>query len=638
MKLLEELHTQGCLRPLDLHFANWLTTQQPNMPDFLVLLAALTSQQLGEGHVCIDLQQLDLLWADWPTSLREEAGRLRRKQSVAQLVDHLILGDGQAAALDKGSVVALDEAPVAAVDKRGVVTPLILDKGRLYLYRYWQYECQVAVDLLARATPADFSLPLLKEKLNVLFPTRAFPSSATEPDGQRIAAATAVMQSLAIISGGPGTGKTTTITRMLAIYLQMQHHQYPAKHPVIRLAAPTGKAAARLSESISAARDSLDVSDEIKEQIPDEGTTLHRLLGARPGQSGFKYNADNPLHLDLLVVDEASMIDLPLMASLLSALPPQARLILVGDKEQLASVEAGSVMGDLCALPKQARRSEKMTAFLQETCGLVEPLAFNSLPFADSVAFLTHSYRFSRDSGIGALARAVNNGSAEQVKTVLQSGYSDVQQLAVNASDNTQLIQHMLVKYRSYLDTVSMHAPPADILKQFSDFRVLCGLRKGIFGVEALNEAFEKEAESRHLIKMNGRWYPGRPVMITRNDRSLRLYNGDVGIALIDAQTQQLKVWFDQGGELVSYSTSRLPQHETVFAMTVHKSQGSEFNEVTLVLAEDAKVISRELVYTGITRAKKHCSLYGSFKTIVASIDKATIRMSGLAERIWGRG
>lgn len=637
MKLLEELHTQGYLRPLDLHFAHWLTTQQPSMPDFLVLLAALTSQQLGEGHVCVDLKQLDLLWADWPTTLREEARLLRGKQSVAQLVDHLILGDGQAVALDEASVVALNKSPV--------VTPLVLDKGRLYLYRYWQYECQVAVDLLARATPADFSLPFLKEKLNVLFPSSAFPSGeryqteeAIEPDGQRIAAATAVMQSLAIISGGPGTGKTTTITRMLAIYLQMQHHQYPDKHPVIRLAAPTGKAAARLSESISAARDSLDVSDEIKEQIPDEGTTLHRLLGARPGQSGFKYNADNPLHLDLLVVDEASMIDLPLMAGLLSALPPKARLILVGDKEQLASVEAGSVMGDLCALPKQARRSHKMAACLQETCGLTESLALNALPFADSVAFLTRSYRFSMDSGIGALARAVNNGSAEQVKTVLQSGYSDVQRLSVNTSDNSQLIQHMLVKYRSYLDTVSMNAPPADILKRFSDFRVLCGLRKGIFGVETLNEAFEKEAESRHLIKMNGRWYPGRPVMITRNDRSLRLYNGDVGIALTDAQTQQLKVWFDQGGELVSYSTSRLPQHETVFAMTVHKSQGSEFNEVTLVLAEDAKVISRELVYTGITRAKKYCSLYGSFKTIAASIDKVTIRMSGLAERIWDRG
>ena len=620
MKLLDELNAQGYLRPLDIHFAVWLTKQQPNMPDFLVLLAALTSQQLGEGHVCIDLEQLDLLWSAWPVSLREEAERLRGEQSIDKLVDQLILGAGH-----------------SALEVQPAVTPLVLDKGRLYLYRYWRYECQVAADLLARATPADISLPFLKEKLDALFSSNELQQGAAiEPDGQRIAAATAVMQSLAIISGGPGTGKTTTITRMLAIYLQMQHHKYPDKHPVIRLAAPTGKAAARLSESISAARDSLGVSDDIKKQIPDEGTTLHRLLGARPGQAVFKYNADNPLHLDLLVVDEASMIDLPLMASLLSALPPHARLILVGDKEQLASVEAGSVMGDLCALPKQARRSQQMAGFLLDTCGLPESLNPNVLAFADSVAFLTRSYRFAMDSGIGALARAVNEGSAEQVKTVLQSGYSDVQQMSVNTSDNTQLIQHMLVKYRGYLDAVNMNASPADMLKKFSDFRVLCGLRKGFFGVETLNEAFEHEAESRHLIKMNGRWYPGRPVMITRNDRSLRLYNGDVGIALIDEQTQQLKVWFDQGGELVSYSTSRLPQHETVFAMTVHKSQGSEFNEVTLVLAEDAKVISRELVYTGITRAKKYCSLYGSLKIIAASINKPTVRMSGLAARIWG--
>lgn len=619
MKLVEALYSQGYLRPLDVHFAHWLTGQQPSMPDFLVLLAALTSQQLGEGHVCIDLKQLDPLWSSWSLLLREEAERHRSKQSIDQLVDQFILGDGK------------------------VLTPLVLDKGRLYLYRYWQFECQVAADLLSRATLGDFSSPFLKEKLDALFsfsePSSGRPHDGdeiSEPDGQRIAAATAVMQSLAIISGGPGTGKTTTITRMLAIYLQMQHHKYPDKHSVIRLAAPTGKAAARLSESISAARDSLDVSDEIKKQIPDEGTTLHRLLGARPGQTKFKYNADNPLHLDLLVVDEASMIDLPLMASLLAALPPQARLILVGDKEQLASVEAGSVMGDLCALPKHAGRSKKMTALLQDACGLSDSSALNAVPFADSVAFLTRSYRFSMDSGIGALARAVNNGSAEQVKAVLQAGFGDLQQLTVNTADSSQLIQHMLAKYQGYLDAVVANASPADVLKRFSDFRILCGLRKGIFGVEMLNEAFEREAERRHLIKMNGRWYAGRPVMITRNDRSLRLYNGDVGIALPDKKTQQMKVWFDQGGVLVSYSTSRLPQHETVFAMTVHKSQGSEFNEVTLVLAEGAKVISRELVYTGITRAKKYCTLFGSLKTITASIEKPTVRMSGLAARIWG--
>jgi exodeoxyribonuclease V alpha subunit len=342
------------------------------------------------------------------------------------------------------------------------------------------------------------------------------------------------------------------------------------------------------------------------------------------------------LHLDLLVVDEASMIDLPLMAALLAALPEHARLILIGDKEQLASVEAGSVLGDLCSLPEQVRGSNHMAELLRITCDLPEPAQMKQLLFADSVAFLTRSYRFSMDSGIGALARAVNNGSAEQVRQVLQSGYSDLQQLPVSVSDNSQLLQHMLDKYRDYLTAVTAQEAPEAIVKRFSAFQVLCGLRKGIFGVEALNADFEKLAHSRGLIDMKGRWYPGRPVMITRNDRSLQLYNGDIGIALVDSDTQQLKVWFEQGGTLVPHITSRLPQHETVFAMTVHKSQGSEFDDVTLVLVEEAKVVSRELVYTGITRAKTHCSLYGSLKTITASIDKPTVRMSGLAARIWG--
>lgn len=614
MRLLEDLLTQGFLRPLDIHFSNWLVQQKPQLSKNLALLAALVSQQLGEGHVCINLKNLETIWSAWPVVLREEALQIVSSQPVEELLDSKILGNGQH------------------------LTPLVLDKGRLYLYRYWRYECQVAKDLLLRAKLVDVNAVLLKEKLDGLFGENSIVQSELgdfKPDGQRIAAATAVLQSLAIISGGPGTGKTTTITRMLAIYLQMQVHNNQDSAPVICLAAPTGKAAARLSESISMARDSLAVSEGIKKLIPDQGTTLHRLLGARPGQSTFKYNADNPLHLDLLVVDEASMIDLPLMASLLAALPEHARLILIGDKEQLASVEAGSVLGDLCSIPIGLVGSESMAALLYQTCQLPVAKATRVQPFADSVAFLKHSYRFSKDSGIGALASAVNMGDSEQLKTVLAAGYEDLQRIPVSIGGNDQLIQHMLDKYKRYLRAVASGFEPTDVLKEFSAFRILCGLRKGTFGVEALNNNFEKEAQSRGLISLNGRWYPGRPVMITRNDRSLRLYNGDIGIALEDAETQQLKVWFEQGGELVSYSTSRLPQHETVFAMTVHKSQGSEFDDVTLVLAEEAKVIRRELVYTGITRAKKHCALYGSLKTIISSIEKPTTRMSGLAARVW---
>jgi exodeoxyribonuclease V alpha subunit len=255
MKLLDDLHTHGYLRPLDIHFAQWLTRQQPEMPELLVLLAALTSQQLGEGHICIHLGKLEVIWSAWPGLLREEANALLAGGSVDRFIDSFVLGDGSK------------------------LTPLVLDKDRMYLYRYWQYECQVARDLLARAKPIELCIPFLKEKLDVLFKPDvnqniSQSSGNPQPDGQRVAAATAVLQSLAIISGGPGTGKTTTITRMLAIYLQMQRNLNPEYVPVICLAAPTGKAAARLSESIGQARAVLDVGEDIKTLIPDQGTTL----------------------------------------------------------------------------------------------------------------------------------------------------------------------------------------------------------------------------------------------------------------------------------------------------------------------------------------------------------------------------
>ena len=606
MSNLEMLRSSQCCRALDIHFAQWLAQQKPDLNPKVELLAALVSQQLGEGHVCIHLQQIPMLTMHWPESLKLILTGLNEEEQQRQLLDQHILGDGSS------------------------LTPLVLDKQRVYLYRYWRYECDVASDLRQRARPTLLDWAGLKEQLDSLF------MSAESPDWQRVAAATAVTQRLAIISGGPGTGKTTTITKMLAIYLQRQLMINPDYSPVIKLAAPTGKAAARLSESISAARDTLQLEPALKSKIPDQGTTLHRLLGARPHQGGFKYHQDNPLHLDLLVVDEASMIDLPMMAQLLSALPPTARLILIGDKEQLASVEAGSVLGDICTAPENVGLSEMMSQLLFDTCHVGQSQVALGHSFADSVALLKKSYRFTADSGIGALSRAVNSGDSELVKKTLNEGFSDITFITSALESNTALIAHMFEKYADYFQQVKSGASPEDVLSAFSRFQVLCGLRKGILGIETLNQVFEKEAEKNGYIQMVGRWYAGRPVMITRNDAALNLYNGDIGIALPDKETGLLKVWFSQAAELVSYSTSRLPQHETVFAMTVHKSQGSEFDDVTLVLVDDAKVMSRELVYTGITRAKKFCTLFGSNKAIFQSTKQPTIRMSGLSERLWG--
>ena len=607
MQLLDELLELRLIRPVDLHFSRWLKQQHPSVNQSLLALAAIVSRHLGDGHICVRIDSLMGLIAYWPMSVREPLRALLPSDtaSMSALVDETVLGTG-------------DE-----------LTPLVLNQDRVYLYQYFQYECQVARKLLSLAGEGDVNPEQLTVHLQALFA-----QSNEQPDWQKVAATTAVAQRVSVISGGPGTGKTTTVTRMLAIYLQSMLEHNPDVHPVIRLAAPTGKAAARLSESIAQAKQQLSVPESVTSLIPDVGVTLHRLLGARPNVHHYQYNADNPLHLDLLVVDEASMIDLPLMASLLEALPEQARLVLIGDKEQLASVEAGSVMGDLCARPAGCVKTPAMQQLLLQTCGVPVEQGMPST-FADAVSLLQRSYRFSANSGIGALARAVNSGDRRAVRQAFAQGYDDIHLLPMQDDHVKPLFQHMQQGYTDYLKAVSEQQAPASVLLAFNRFKVLCGLRRGPWGVEAINQAFELQLEALQRISRKGRWYAGRPVMITRNEPALNLFNGDIGVALPDEATGRLKVWFDLGGELVRFSTSRLPSHETVFAMTVHKSQGSEFDQVTLVLTPTSQGNSRELVYTGITRAKKQCNVWGSIETLEKAACSPTIRMSGLAARLW---
>lgn len=603
MSTLDALLDEQIIRPLDWHFARWLSTQHPAAQESQLLMAALVSQQLGEGHVCVDVRQLHTLW-----------------QPSTATTKHVL------AVLAKEETASWQAAPLFGKGEQ--ITPLVYDNGRIYLYRYWQAERQVARRLQRRAMPYPVNTEEVLPLLDALFA-----QGSQQPDWQRVAALTAASRSVALISGGPGTGKTTTVTRMLAIFIQLVCARQPDKPPLIRLAAPTGKAAARLSESIAQAKDKLPVSAAVKALIPDQGETLHRLLGARPGQTRYRHHEENPLHLDMLVVDEASMIDLPMMDSLLAALPQHARLVLIGDKQQLASVEAGSVLGDLCAQPATVCRTAAQQALLKTTCQVPESTG-QVVSFADSVAFLQHSYRFDAQSGIGALASAINAGSGARVRAVLKQGFQDLTYLPTGAGIE-RLLTHMQEQYQALFAKVQAGAAVADVLKTMQGFQVLCGLRRGPFGVVAVNEAFEARLQQQGVIQMQGRWYAGRPVMITRNDPSLKLYNGDMGIALPEPNTGRLQVWFEIGGALVAYSTSRLPQHETVYAMTVHKSQGSEFDRVTLVVTEVAQVISRELVYTGVTRAKQQCTLFGNLEVLCQAAEQPTVRMSGLAERIW---
>ncbi|RMC94370.1 exodeoxyribonuclease V subunit alpha [Aquitalea palustris] len=497
----------------------------------------------------------------------------------------------------------------------GSYAPLILDAaGRLYFARHW-FDEQSLAHKLAQLAADHRPLPAstLEPVLHQLFP--ALP--AGQPDRQKLAAALAARQRLLVVSGGPGTGKTTTVVRLLAMLAML------AERPqVMAMAAPTGKAAARLSESVRNARDSLPVADSVRAQLPQQAQTLHRLLGLRPGAAQPRYHAGQPLPLDVLVVDEASMIDLALMARLVEALPAQARLILLGDRDQLASVDAGAVLGDLCG----------QVAYLPATRDWLAQAGAGPLPadegragaLADSVVLLTHSHRFRADSGIGELARLVNLGDATAALQLLQAGqHDDIRQAAL--LDDAGL----LARRQPYLDAIQQQLPLAQVQAAFAQFMLLAAERRQ---VEQANQRMEALLEQRACKQAGRDWYAGRPVMISANDYGVGLFNGDIGFTV--ERPQGLRVAFPAAdGSWREFAPGRLPQHETVFAMTVHKSQGSEFDEVWLQLpATPGPVLNRALIYTAITRARQRFAVAGSDEVWQQAVRLAPARYSGLAD------
>jgi exodeoxyribonuclease V alpha subunit len=474
-----------------------------------------------------------------------------------------------------------------------------------------------------------------------------------------------------LITGGPGTGKTTTVVRLLAL---LQEAAMATGEPLrLSLAAPTGKAAARLTESIGAQVQTLALDERVREQIPTLVTTLHRLLGSRPGSRHFRHDAANPLPLDVLVVDEASMIDLEMMASLLGALPAHARLILLGDKDQLASVEAGAVLGDLCREAESGGYSEATRTWLESQTGeqLEDPaLVRGDRALAQHIVMLRHSRRFGSGSGIGRLARAVNLGDAQSARATLATGAHDLYVLRLSGEQDRAL-ERLLIEgqgggeprpqgYAHYLQMMQAERPAPDtdsqawdrwagrVLAAFDQFQLLCAVRQGTWGVEALNERIAEALVKRGLLEQSHGWYEGRPVLVTRNDYSLGLMNGDIGIALRLPEPPEspgapvrevLRVVFprnDGSGALRHILPSRLSAVDTVFAMTVHKSQGSEFAHCALILPDSLNpVLTKELVYTGITRARHWFSLVESRAGIFEqAVQRRVARRSGLREAL----
>ena len=542
---------------------------------------------LQEGHVCLDIGSNDTVSGALPSLLKMHA----------------------------------------VVGRPGEYKPLILDGNRLYLARYWYYERTVESALRKLAgrtgTPADATQ--LRAALN-----RVFPDGLGQNE-QVFAALGAAVRNLAIISGGPGTGKTTTVSRILALKLLLR----PPKTPyVIKLAAPTGKAADRLREAISRAKTTLDIPEEDKRLIPEEASTIHRLLGIRHDSDRPVRNADNPVHADLVVLDEASMIDLSLMTRIVEAMRPGAGLILLGDKDQLDAVQPGSVFGELCG---EHGYSAEFLSLTEEVLGEPGPSSTHEGGLSDSLFILTKSYRFKADRGIGHLARAVNAGDEDEAIRILRTDTSG--ELAWN--DQIESVPECIPEkavaawLRPYFGLVRSRAPEEECFDAFARFRLLTPLREGRGSLQALNDLVERWLKQEGFLNGEQEWYPGRPVMIAENNYTLNLFNGDVGIAMPDGAGSLRVVFPGEGGTFREFPPPRLPRNDLAYATTVHKSQGSEFDEVLLLIPEaESPVITRNLLYTGITRAKKRCTIWGTEAMIRAGIRRKPRRMSGLGERL----
>ncbi len=491
------------------------------------------------------------------------------------------------------SCMPIDEADKDLLQASGFVSkgqtmPLIVENNRLYTQRYWFYERRLALQVKALCQQR-YNYEHMEDRV-----AHYFKSLSDGTDWQQEAAKKALTRAFCIITGGPGTGKTTTVVKILALLQEL------AKQSLhIALVAPTGKAAMRLQESIGAGKASLPCTDIVKKHIPEQVTTIHHVLGAQPPTPYFKHDATNPLPFDLVVVDEASMVDLALMSKLVDALKPSARLILLGDKDQLASVESGAVLADL------------------------------TLSLPEHTAELLKSHRFQGD--IKALADAVNRQQGERAWQLLQQKDTAVSLL------KDEIIEFIATQHRKYLQLIEQGADFKSVYAAFNQFQVLCSNRNGPQSVNDINVRVEHCLQAQNKIQPTGAWYVGRPVMVTENNISMQLYNGDIGLCLPDPQCRErLMVFFLRpDGGIKKVLPGRLPQCESVYAMTIHKSQGSEFDSVLVVLAEQMNpVLTKELLYTAITRARLSINIVAAQEVFIESVRQKVSRDSGLADKL----
>ncbi|MFP4695843.1 exodeoxyribonuclease V subunit alpha [Thiohalospira sp.] len=589
------------LRAVDVALAEWCLRHGGSQP--VALGMALVSQALGDGHSCLPLEGL----------------------APAVPGEHPLC---DAPAFQQ----ALADSPL--VGEPGEPLPLIRDGQRLYLQRYWQYEVRLAERLRAMVeqppSPVD-PAPLGPD--GGLFDYAWVDEGETH--WQAVAAAAALRHRFTVISGGPGTGKTYTVLRLMD-RLVRQAQERGEKPPVIRLAAPTGKAAARMMESTRQGLAGLADGETLRPHLPGEAATLHRLLGLRGEGTRPRHDRDQPLAADVVIVDEASMVDLPLMAKLTDAVPDHGRLILLGDRYQLASVESGAVLAELCDAagtndfsPDQHRA---LFPLLPGTPAATADAAEH--PLADHVVTLQTGHRFTPDSPIGQLAEAVNAGDAPAARAIVESGREGLHAGPDRPVDREVLTEILADAYAPLMAATD----PEAALAALDRVRLLTPTRVGPEGSVAFNERIHRRLAELHGLDPEARWYHGRPIIVRQNDYRVGLFNGDTGVCLIDSDGTP-RVHFRTPDGLRALLPTALPEHETVYAMTVHKSQGSEFEQVHLLLPAQAEnpVLTRELVYTGITRARSHLSLHGPLAALERALARRTQRASGLGERLGHR-
>lgn len=592
----------GWIEIYEREMLRFLEKEYGDLSDELRMCTVFLSLFIKAGHTCLPLDRSPQEWIE-------------------------ILGlDLENSSIFQGEKIKVSELKSSSiVGSSDDMKPLILTDNRLTFRRYRYYE-NIAGQWISINSSKKSTIGISVISVQIL--DDLFPTSTNELNWQKVAAALSLIKPFLIISGGPGTGKTTTVARILAL-----HQKLSGEHLNIALAAPTGKAAGRMGEALNRELEKLDLSEEQLKNFPTEAKTVHRLLWGTESRELLPPIQKKMLHYDLIIIDEASMMDLSLMYRLVDHLSENTRLILLGDKDQLASVEAGAVFADLC------RKSEN--GFLPETIEKLKELGIEEkLPkheeseISDSIVYLTKSYRFGETSGIGRLSDLVKhqNPQNEELHSVFES-YSDLKHQPFNYQKED--IEHILGDLKQKIENCSQINNPEEMLEFWKQSVWLMVLRRGLTGTERLNRLIEERLASERMVSMGSGWYHGRPIMITQNDYNLGIFNGDMGVTIVD-EDGSVWVYVETGSEIRRFKPQRLSHFDPAYFLTVHKSQGSEFNHVNFLLPQnDTPILTKELIYTAITRARESFFLYGNLDLFEEGLSRKTMRFTGLGEMLY---